>query len=87
MKALEQESEALNRQLVELKNENWLLRETVQQLKNLEQNSRTDEKQIVNATPPDYQSVRDHTLNKLKMGQQSAAGKAINAFIRELEKL
>ncbi len=31
-----------------------------------------------------YDSVRDRTLNKLKVGKQSAAGKAIEAFIREL---
>jgi hypothetical protein len=28
--------------------------------------------------------MRERTLNKLKMGRQSAAGKAIEAFIKEL---
>ncbi|MEH2423439.1 MAG: hypothetical protein V7K48_21760 [Nostoc sp.] len=31
-------------------------------------------------------STRDRTLTKLKMGRQSAAAKAIDAFIRELQK-
>ena len=35
---------------------------------------------------PDYQAVRDHVLNKLKMGKQSASGKTIDAFIKELQK-
>jgi hypothetical protein len=36
---------------------------------------------------PDYEATRDYTLTKLKMGRQSAAGKAIDAFIKELAKL
>lgn len=35
---------------------------------------------------PDYEASRDRTLSKLKMGRQSPAGKAIQAFIRELQK-
>jgi hypothetical protein len=35
---------------------------------------------------PDIDSIRDRTLTKLKMGRQSPAGKAIQAFIRELQK-
>ena len=35
---------------------------------------------------PDYQALRDHVLNKLKIGRQSASGKAIDAFIKELQK-
>lgn len=30
--------------------------------------------------------IRDRTLNKLKVGKQSSAGKAIDAFIRELKR-
>lgn len=33
---------------------------------------------------PDYEAIRDRTLNKLKVGKQSTAGKAIEAFIKEL---
>ncbi|MHC5595508.1 MAG: hypothetical protein ACYTXC_06015 [Nostoc sp.] len=35
---------------------------------------------------PDYEAIRDRTLNRLKMGRQSAALMAIDAFIRELER-
>ncbi|WP_392530361.1 hypothetical protein [Nostoc sp. C117] len=34
---------------------------------------------------PDYEAIRDRTLNKLKVGKQSTAGKAIDAFIKELK--
>ena len=34
---------------------------------------------------PDYEATRDRTLNKLKMGKQSTAGKAVDAFIKELK--
>lgn len=34
---------------------------------------------------PDYEATRDRTLNKLKVGKQSTAGKAIDAFIKELK--
>ncbi len=34
---------------------------------------------------PDYDSIRDRTLNKLKVGKQSTQGKAIDAFIKQLK--
>ena len=34
---------------------------------------------------PDYEAARDRALAKLKMGKQSTAGKAIDAFIKELK--
>ncbi|WP_375513785.1 hypothetical protein [uncultured Nostoc sp.] len=37
-----------------------------------------------NFVQPDYEAARDRTLAKLKMGRQSSAGKAIEAFIKEL---
>ena len=40
---------------------------------------------VANHVQPDYSSARDRTLKKLKIGRQSAAGKAIDAFIRELK--
>ncbi len=33
---------------------------------------------------PNYAAVRSRTLSKLKVGRQSTAGKAIDAFIKEL---
>ena len=32
----------------------------------------------------DFEGIRDRTLKKLKMGRQSAAGKAIDTFIKEV---
>lgn len=40
-----------------------------------------------NSVAPDYEATRDRTLAKLKMGKQSAVGKAIDAFIKELRHL
>ncbi|WP_375468108.1 hypothetical protein [uncultured Nostoc sp.] len=37
-----------------------------------------------NFAQPDYEATRDRTLAKLKMGRQSSAGKAIDAFVKEL---
>ncbi|MBD2414189.1 hypothetical protein FACHB389_18975 [Nostoc calcicola FACHB-389] len=42
---------------------------------------------IGNYVQPDYTPTRDRVLAKLKIGRQSAGGKAIEAFIRELNKL
>ena len=36
---------------------------------------------------PDYTVLRDRVLERLRMGRQSSAGKTIEAFIRELQKL
>ncbi|MEH2149935.1 hypothetical protein [Nostoc sp.] len=38
-----------------------------------------------NFAQPDYEAARDRALNKLKVGKQSTAGKAIDAFINELK--
>ncbi len=32
----------------------------------------------------DYEAAREKVLKKLKMGRQSAAGKAIDAFIKQM---
>lgn len=37
-------------------------------------------------TQAQIETIRDRTLNKLKVGRQSSAGKAIDAFIKELKK-
>ncbi len=68
-----------------IKNEQLQLAETENQrlkLENLELH-----KQVCNFIQPDIDSIRDRTLAKLKMGRQSAAGKAIDAFIKELARL
>jgi hypothetical protein len=39
-----------------------------------------------NSLQPDYEAARDRILNKLKVGRQSSPGKAIDAFIKELQR-
>ncbi len=75
--AVGHDSEEINRELVELRNENWQLYEQVRI---------RDEQIQINATMPRLAEIRSRTLNKLKVGRQSTAGKAIDAFIREMEK-
>ena len=41
-------------------------------------------RQDVKAVHPDYTAIRERTLKKLKLGSQSQAGKALDAFIKEL---
>lgn len=68
-----------------IKNEQLQLAETENQrlkLENLEL-----QKQVGNSIQPDIDSIRDRTLNKLKVGKQSTQGKAIDAFIKELKLL
>ncbi len=38
------------------------------------------------AVHPDYTAIRERTLKKLRVGSQSTAGKAVDAFIREIER-
>lgn len=65
-----------NDQLQQAETENQRLK-----LENLEL-----QKQVGNSIQPDIDSIRDRTLAKLKMGRQSAQGKGIDAFIKELRK-
>lgn len=55
----------------ELEKKNWQLRQGLQTADT--------------SVQPDYEATRDRTLNKLKVGKQSTAGKAIDAFIKELK--
>ncbi|WP_375502723.1 hypothetical protein [uncultured Nostoc sp.] len=71
-KELEQILEKLAKELADVKRENDTL---------------TDRQQLQTAglsVQPDYEATCDRTLNKLKVGKQSTAGKAIEAFIKEL---
>jgi hypothetical protein len=63
-----------------LQRENEELR---QQLSKLVNQARQPLQKVVHI---DYHKVRSLVLNKLKVGSQSAAGKAIDLFIKELEK-
>ncbi|MEH2262411.1 hypothetical protein [Nostoc sp.] len=72
-KELEQILEKLVKELADVKRENDILKDR-QQLQT-----------TGNFPQPDYEATRDRTLNKLKIGKQSTAGKAIDAFIKELK--
>ncbi|MEH2394124.1 MAG: hypothetical protein V7K21_21485 [Nostoc sp.] len=69
---LGQALEKLMEELADVKRENDILKDR-QQLQ-----------ATGNFAQPDYEAARDRTLNKLKVGQQSTAGKAIQAFTKEL---
>jgi chromosome segregation ATPase len=43
-------------------------------------------KEMGNSVQPNYEVVRDRVLNRLRLGRQSQAGKALDAFIKELLK-
>jgi len=53
---------------------------------NLELQNQLQTSQLGNSQAPDYEAIRDRTLNKLKLGRQSTGGKAIDAFIKELQR-
>ena len=72
-KELEQILEKLVKELADVKRETDILKDR-QQLQ-----------PTGNFVQPDYEATRDHALAKLKMGKQSTAGKAIDAFIKELK--
>jgi len=43
-------------------------------------------KEMGNSMEPNYEVARDRVLNRLRLGKQSQAGKALDAFIKELLK-
>jgi hypothetical protein len=83
--------------MLELRPQHWLITEELRIKNEQLQQASTEiqllllekdelQKQVGNSLVPDYEATRDRTLTKLKMGRQSAPGKAIDAFIRELQK-
>ena len=71
-----QEIEKLQIQVEELQRQVEIERQKVQQMK-----AKLESKAI----DRDLGDIRDRILRKLKMGRQSSAGKALDAFIRELQ--
>jgi hypothetical protein len=80
----------------ELRIKNERLQQAETEIQRLKLENLELHKQVGNSIQPDIDSIRDsealrrtaeRTLTKLKMGRQSAAGKAIDAFIKELAKL
>lgn len=64
-----------------------VLNRRLEQIRELERENQQLRQQPQTASPSqerDIDSIRDRTLAKLKMGRQSPAGKAIQAFIKEL---
>jgi hypothetical protein len=64
-----------------------VLNRRLEQIRELEREKQQLREQLQTAgasLAPDIDSIRDRTLAKLKMGRQSPAGKAIQAFIKEL---
>jgi predicted transcriptional regulator len=58
------------------------LRVTVMQHQQILESLTTNQVQ----TTPDYQVIANRVLNRLGLGKQSQAGKALDRFIRELQK-
>ncbi|MEH2201891.1 hypothetical protein [Nostoc sp.] len=93
-KVLEQRFEELAEELADVEQENDILSdgtvlkrrlERILELENENQQLRQQEKTTSASVQPDYEATRDRTLSKLKVGKQSTAGKAIDAFIKELK--
>lgn len=92
-----QKADEMNQERLEIKTQHWLMsnelrfeREKLQQSETENQRLRQENSELLktslgNSTQPDYETLRTRTLNKLKAGRQSTAGKAIDAFIRELK--
>ncbi|MDZ7970677.1 MAG: hypothetical protein RM368_38110 [Nostoc sp. DedSLP03] len=65
-----------------------VLNRRLEQIRELERENQQLRQQLQTAgasLAPDYEAVRDRTLNQLRMGRQSPSGKAIQAFIKELK--
>ncbi len=62
-----------------------VLKRRLERIQELErENQQLRQQTAGNFAQPDYEATRDRTLTKLKMGRQSSAGKAIDAFVKEL---
>lgn len=59
--------------------------EQIRELERENQQLRLEPQTASASLAPDYEAIRDRTLNKLKVGKQSTAGKAIEYFIKELK--
>jgi chromosome segregation ATPase len=88
------EKKELEQQLADVERENNILKDgtvlnrRLEQIRELERENQQLRQQPQTAgasLAPDYEAIRDRTLNKLKLGKQSTAGKAIEAFIKELK--
>ncbi|MBN4002207.1 hypothetical protein [Nostoc sp. LPT] len=90
---LEERFDDLAEELADVEQENDILKdgtvlkrrlELITELENENQQLRQQLQTAGASVQPDYEAIRDRTLNKLKVGKQSTAGKAIDAFIKEI---
>ena len=93
LKHSRKEKKELEQQLADIERENNILKDgtvlnrRLEQIRELERENQQLRQQPQTAgasLAPDYEAVRSRALTKLKMGRQSSAGKAIDAFIKEL---
>ncbi|PHJ56375.1 hypothetical protein VF14_35080 [Nostoc linckia z18] len=70
----------------ELRIKNEQLQQAETAIQRLKQENLELQKEVGNSLAPDYSAIRDRVLTKLKIGRQSTAGKAIDTFIRQLQK-
>jgi chromosome segregation ATPase len=94
LKHSRKEKKELEQQLADVERENNILKngtilnrrlEQIRELERENQQLRQQPQTADASLAPDYEAIRDRTLNKLKLGKQSTAGKAIEAFIKELK--
>ncbi|MEH2214663.1 hypothetical protein [Nostoc sp.] len=94
LKHSRKEKKELEQQLASVERENNILKDgtvlnrRLEQIRELERENQQlrQQPQTAGASPAlDYEGTRDRALAKLKMGKQSTAGKAIDAFIKELK--
>lgn len=95
LKHSRKEKKELEQQLANVERENNILKDgtvlnrRLEQIRELERENQQLKTELQTPKPsnslaPDYEAIRDRALAKLKMGRQSPAGKAIQAFIKEL---
>ncbi|WP_104898469.1 hypothetical protein [Nostoc sp. 'Peltigera membranacea cyanobiont' N6] len=94
LKHSRKEKKELDQQLANVERENNILKdgtvlnrrlEQIRELERKNQQLRLELQTAGASLAPDYEAIRDRTLNKLKVGKQSTAGKAIEAFLKELK--
>ncbi len=94
LKHSRKEKKGLEQQLADVERENNILKdgtvlnrrlEQIRELERENQQLRQQPQRAGASLAPDYEATRDRNLNKLKMGKQSTAGKAVDAFIKELK--
>ncbi len=92
LKHSHKEKKELEQQLADVERENNILKDgtvlnrRLEQIRELENENQQLRQQTAGASvQPDYQAIRNRTLDKLKMSKGSTGGMIIDAFIEELK--